>query len=286
MSWAGAAGARLSALRAAGTRCFGSEVHGFLLAPPLAGEQLSSLTDSVALPADYLAFLEQAGAHGAGPGYGLLPPVNVCDWEHEFPAAHDWAPNMSDPAERAVVEGLGGDYYSDFWTRGCVPLADWGCGIVSLLLVNAPAPVLGCVFVDVRWAGLGIRQTHASFRDFYQSWLGLAERGELAVNVPIPQGTCANWNALDNLLSGERERLGASASDASVLQALRDIPDGGIVQATDEDSAYYRAGDRLRACPACSARIQDYVRRGFMRPGQLAPGCDLRSLAQWKAAAS
>ncbi|MCB9586478.1 MAG: hypothetical protein H6718_13835 [Polyangiaceae bacterium] len=282
MSWAQSVRGRLSRLKRAAPNCFGGDAHAFELRPPIDAQKLAALLQSLAAPADYVEFLAEAGTHGAGPGYGLLPPVNCCGWEHPFPAGHDWAPDMANPAEVGVVEGLGGDYYSDFWTHGCIALADWGCGVVSLLLVNAPAPVQGRVFIDVRWAGEGIRQTHASFREFYESWLELVERGDSGVNVNIPRGTCANWNALDNYLGAARQRLGAQLTEDSVLRTLRDIPDGGIAQLTDEDSAYYRSGDSLRPCPACSERIRDYVARGFMRPGQLAPGDDLRALREWR----
>jgi len=272
------------------------------LEPAADDAAILGIDPQILLPADYREFLATAGTHGAGPGYGLVPPVDVCGFHGLFPASHDWAPNMADPAEASVVNGMGGDYYTDWWLRGTVPLVDWGCGIVSVLLVTAPEPVRGAVFLDVRWAGLGIRQTHPSFRAFYEGWLSAVEASAVpptsaapansagplgcGVHVPVPQGTCANWNALDNFLASEAAQRGLAAdmlTDTMLVQILQQIPDGGIAQGVDEDSAYYRAGDRLRPCPACTARIAGYVEHGAMRWSLLAPGVALRSLRDWDA---
>ena len=68
---------KLARVRARGVATFGAEAHGFVLAPPLAEAEVRALeaAHGIALPEDYRTFLLQAGASGAGPYYGLLPPA-------------------------------------------------------------------------------------------------------------------------------------------------------------------------------------------------------------------
>ncbi|WP_437304468.1 SMI1/KNR4 family protein [Sorangium sp. So ce388] len=73
--------AKLTAVRARGLSCFGSDVHSFALRPPATEAEVAAFeaTRRVRLPEDYRAFLLHAGHGGAGPYYGLM---TLAQWDH------------------------------------------------------------------------------------------------------------------------------------------------------------------------------------------------------------
>lgn len=60
---------KLAEVRARGPETFGSPKHRFVLGPPLGEDELRDFerAHGVTLPADFRAFVTQAGASGAGP---------------------------------------------------------------------------------------------------------------------------------------------------------------------------------------------------------------------------
>src|SRR5688572_24267600 len=67
--------AKLVQVRRLSPNTFGAKSHGFVLTAPLEEERVRAfeIDHGVRLPADFRAFITQAGASGAGPFYGLLP---------------------------------------------------------------------------------------------------------------------------------------------------------------------------------------------------------------------
>jgi hypothetical protein len=91
----------------------GWDAHGGRLGDPLTEAEIAVVQAATGpLPPDYRHFLTQVAGSGAGPGYGLLPPVRVDD---AIPLAHAgdgvaWLLRLDEPRFGTVwVEAIGSD---------------------------------------------------------------------------------------------------------------------------------------------------------------------------------
>jgi hypothetical protein len=172
---------------------FGSDGHGFALAPPLTVAELAELETwlGVSLPGDYRNFLTEVGAGGAGPFYGLFPIRRGADgtgWEwsgdggeltnlrnlaEAFPiervpeaildALEAQRPKEadfdSDDELDAALDGwderLEELLYQPAMTVGAICLADEGCAYRDWLIVSGPAR--GTMWEDPRCIDLDLK---------------------------------------------------------------------------------------------------------------------------------
>lgn len=133
-------------LRRLDLRCvsFGADKHRYRFNPPLSVDAVSAFEKrySIKLPDPYRRYVTELGNGGPGPEYGVMP-LGIDAPELLGPFPFDSAVASND-----AQAGLGDD-----WVPGAVQLADCGC-MVSLLLVVQGAHV-GQVWVDDRW-GSGV----------------------------------------------------------------------------------------------------------------------------------
>jgi hypothetical protein len=264
-------------------RVFGADAHRYQLRPPMAESRLREIerAHEVTLPSDYREFLLRVGSGGAGPCHGLLPldsPHQLASLDGELPYGHSWTPNLDDPTERHLVESMG-PYGSDFWVRGSVALADMGCAFFYILAVRQPR-VHGAVFADLRSAGMGVVQTHASFAEFYEEWLstalGQTVEAPRSTMCRVPRERCSFPRALLNLMGSHKQKLGLAPSQDLAPDALRNllmgIGDSGIVTRAGGSDRHFDDGDPLRLCHCCRFIGAAYIAQGMMRPSQFVPG--------------
>ena len=180
-----------------GLRRFGASHHRYALAPPLAPPALAALEDRLgaALPDDLRAFAAEAGAGGAGPGYGVVPIDRAAGYVVAAPAS---AP----------------------WTRG-LPLAHLGCGYAAIAALDGGAR--GEIWLDARAIGV-LRPIHPTFTAFYLDWIDRLAHARWPESH-VPPGACALAAALSGYLAGDalREalaRLGPGAIEVAAESSV------------------------------------------------------------------
>jgi hypothetical protein len=206
--------AGLGALRQAdpGFGVLGADSHEYALNPPATEGRVREVEGrwGFQVPADYRAFLREAGDGGAGPDHGLFPlgkmtaGGELVDWDGSIgdPAiafAHTEAWNdtadleATDPEEDAALQARFGHLRpEERWPRvmtarrafrayyfeagsGAIPIADAGCNLVYLLVVTGAE--VGHVWFDARADGLGLSPVEAggrarvTFSEWYIDWL-------------------------------------------------------------------------------------------------------------------
>jgi hypothetical protein len=119
-------------------RIFGAASHLYRLAPPLSDGELVALERRLgALPAEYRRFVQELGAHGAGPGHGLLPPsppLMAGGSPGGGPAPDPTRPFLCHgPAAHGAPVPPGAHLLD-----GTIAIADDGCGMRALLVVRGP----------------------------------------------------------------------------------------------------------------------------------------------------
>lgn len=204
-TWAGVR-ERVRGLRSSGSGVFGAHAHRFELADPLTDGQLIEFEQQlgVALPEDYRGFLREAGAGGAGPGYGLFAPARGADgwaWSGQHDEPLDPAVEFLGEAERARLEAEHSarepqepDFpdresfaaafraWDDEWEEvvlrrmlaGSVQLCHQGCGYYHWLVLSGPHR--GTVWEDGFATDEPMRRIAPDFRTWYLDWLARAER--------------------------------------------------------------------------------------------------------------
>jgi hypothetical protein len=165
---------KLGEVRARKLETFGSKAHGFALGPPLAESEVRAFEDAhgVTLPADFRAFITQAGASGAGPYHGLLP---LESWDLtlvDHTRAPDWlarpccfAPDM--PRDEDTYAAATKDAIEPF--QGAIAIVDQGCTYYAALVVSGPHR--GRVMhVDVN-GSVPYFVENEDFLSWYERWL-------------------------------------------------------------------------------------------------------------------
>ncbi|WP_193195975.1 SMI1/KNR4 family protein [Nostoc sp. MG11] len=164
---------------------FGSELHQYQLNSCLSDTDIQKFESKydITLPSDYRNFLLEVGNGGAGPGYGLyrLPGIeyeNVIPetpypkksefFSQPFPLTQAW--NNLD----LITENKGGSfvpkdaYFNDRFTQGTLTIANYGCGIYAMLVINGEQR--GKIWIDDRTNDNGIYPACLSFcRSFHDA---------------------------------------------------------------------------------------------------------------------
>ncbi|MDR6323474.1 SMI1/KNR4 family protein [Actinoplanes couchii] len=185
---------------------FGSGGHEWVLEPALTGPELADLEAQfgVELPADYRAFLRQAGRGGAGPAYGLFPVLRKGDswrWSGDGadltetarlaePFPHTEAFNPAEGFPEPPDEEEGEDAEDAYWeehtrmlaevsTPGLLYLCHLGCAYREALVVSGPHR--GVMWADDMADDGGYRPVPdtdgqpQTFTRWYRTWLDQAE---------------------------------------------------------------------------------------------------------------
>jgi hypothetical protein len=202
--------------------------HGARLAPPLTAEDLARLEGKVGpLPQDYRAFLAKVAGAGAGPGYGLLSPINDAQatLAQSLPAGRGRESDSERPA-------------------GVLALAHAGCGILWLLEVRGPHP--GRVWLDSTPTDGELRVVSDSFDAWYREWLDVTSRGF---------GPWSQWDrrrcATPSVLSRYLESLEASGTALDKERPLAGRVGAGKLALKSGASPYFASGVALDPCHAC-----------------------------------
>ncbi|EYE99986.1 Hypothetical protein CAP_1859 [Chondromyces apiculatus DSM 436] len=118
---------------------FGARSHGYTFAPCLTEAEVAEAEQrhGLTLPPPYRAFITRLGNGGVGPQYGI-GPFRVSE-EHQ-----------SRPFPHTAPFQLTEDTLDDL-LPGAARLADCGCGIEIVLVLNGPAA--GQVWLDARYEG-------------------------------------------------------------------------------------------------------------------------------------
>lgn len=222
---------------------FGADHHGYALAPPLAEAEVAAIEAAVGpLPDDLRALVREAGAGGAGPGYGWLPIARV--------------------AACAAPPGAVG------WTRG-LPVAHLGCGYAAVVALDGDAR--GEVWVDARAAGV-VASLAPSFAAWFLDWVDRLARAAWPSPL-VPPGGCALAAALGGYLGACEQRLGLAAGSlagAALRDALEALGPGAIEVVADGAPVLFDDGDRLDPCLDCARLIADLGRDGLARDAVVA----------------
>ena len=141
---------------------FGASAHDYALREPLREADVVAFErqHSIALPADYRAFVTQLGDGGAGPFYGVCALGAFEDDEPWTPGEFIGHPGARFPHKAAwnapmeVIDAVNkGDHAAEAAYHACgldgiVPLATEGCGLFDVLVVTGPEA--GHVWHDAR----------------------------------------------------------------------------------------------------------------------------------------
>ena len=152
-------------------RVFGATHHGYRLDPPYGSDELAEVERAmgVSLPPEVRAFLTRVGSGGAGPYYGLQGPsaAAVRRWLEEPGPKPRFDHPFRWPSATGEEPGIAAGRYD-----GSLPIADQGCGMISLLVVTGPRA--GEVWAD-RGLGEGpLDRESESFLVWYEGWLDAA----------------------------------------------------------------------------------------------------------------
>ncbi len=147
-----------------GELVFGANGHRYATLPTVSESRLQQFEadHEVLLPKEYRSFLQNFGAGGAGPDYGIydFASVQAGTVSSRFPLTESqgWPEDDDDP----------------LWQLpGLLTISTSGCAIDWFLEVNGPQP--GTMWVD---AGPGEQLMRCeSFRSWYSAWLGRIEFG-------------------------------------------------------------------------------------------------------------
>lgn len=208
--------AKLDRVRELGRTCLGSDQHKFVLNTTLTESEVAAFESKhrITLPADYRAFLLQAGNGGAGPYYGLLPlerwnDGDLCNDLDLLSNPSLLTPDLT--TQTPLEERFGFDW--ERCLRGAITICHQGCAYYALLIVTGA--YRGFV-VNINSDGSGaLFSDHADFLSWYERWLD--DRIE---------GRPDRWYGLDASRS-ERESFGilqgesrSGAGDNERLAAL------------------------------------------------------------------
>jgi hypothetical protein len=205
--------------------------HAGVIAAPLSEDRIRDVEAKIGeLPSDYRDFLSLVGEFGAGPGYGLLSPVNGA----RYPVGggnFTWT-DGEEPKQPA---------------RAVLPLAHAGCGVVWLLVLSGAHR--GEIWVDARSSDGKARRVASSFSAWYRDWLASAVRDA----VPWLQwdaAYCATANVLSQIIEQvERDGVSRDSIPAELARRLRP----GSMALASGGSEFFTAKTPLNPCHGCVA---------------------------------
>jgi len=179
-----------------GARVFGAKRHRYVLHPPLEEEAVLRFErkHSIALPADYRAFVIELGNGGAGPYHGVFK-LGEMDHNAGFkpwklgesvgvpakPFPHDEAWNLPQTdLERLQASEDDDETLLIYWVaiNGAIPLCHEGCALRDWLAVSGPEA--GHVWHDATadfegWSPCTLPgRRRVTFADWYLAWLDKA----------------------------------------------------------------------------------------------------------------
>ena len=153
---------------------FGLRAHGYELSPPLSAGEVAALEArlGIELPEAYRAFLCQAGASGAGPYYGMLPPERWGDALYGDVAMPDFAArpcvwSTDTPRDEATWTARTADLAEPF--HGAIAIADQGCANYATLVTAGPER--GRVMYVSLDGGVPFFPENPDFLSWYERWL-------------------------------------------------------------------------------------------------------------------
>jgi hypothetical protein len=199
---------------------FGSGKHDYSFAPVLGAEQVLAFEQrhSIVLPAEYRAFITQVGNGGAGPFYGVLPMSLE-------------SPQITQPWTYDTRHEVVADEEFDTDPPGAITIAEYGCGIFVLLIVNGHRA--GEIWWDARYeTGFDpIEQTDGTRLRFDNWWLGIMnghlsrlERVRALMNARTPHEEI--HQQLDGpILQLEVDQMMASLINVELSGTPKVIPD-------------------------------------------------------------
>ena len=166
-------------------RVFGAAHHRWQLTAPLSPEQVAPFEERhrVGLPRAYRHWLLEVGASGAGPGNGLfaLGRWNLGGKSDRAWTAKQFGPLGTPFPYRIATEPHRGSL------AGALPLCDFGCGIVGVLVTTGPEQ--GRIWIDHRResadGGL-VPEDGLDFDGWITAWLAEAER-QASEHQPPPK---------------------------------------------------------------------------------------------------
>ena len=175
---------------------FGSSRHRYTLNDPISEVEILAFEHKhgIGLPLGYRDFLLQIGNGGAGPYYGLVslsqslcadldyPDANdLIDISKPFPHTEPWnldfsiLPDEDDEAYYTIKDS----FYDNSFISGTLKVANFGCGISKILVVNGAE--YGHIWVDDRSNDVGIYpetyfgvSERVDFLSWYEHWLDIS----------------------------------------------------------------------------------------------------------------
>ncbi|MDB4981849.1 MAG: hypothetical protein JWM82_2601, partial [Myxococcales bacterium] len=205
--------------------------HAGVIADPLSADGLRDVEAKLGeLPSDYRNFLAVVGEFGAGPGYGLLSPMN----------------GARNPIGDGIFAWVDGEEPKQP-ARGVLPLAHAGCGVMWLLVLTGSHR--GEVWVDARSSDGRARRVAPSFSVWYREWLASAVRDA----VPWLQwdaGCCATANVLSQII--EQVELDGIPRDSIPAELAKRLRPGCMALASG-GSEFFTAKTPLNPCHGCIA---------------------------------
>lgn len=155
-------------------KVFGAVHHAWRFSPKWQPDQVAAFETArrVALPASYRSWLLEVGSSGAGPGNGLFEPGR---WSLGRRSESEWTGKQFGPLAtpfpyaKATAPHRGA-------LPGAVPLCDFGCGVVGVLVTAGPEQ--GRIWIDERRGSAdgGLRpEDGLGFDEWIEAWLAEAE---------------------------------------------------------------------------------------------------------------
>ncbi len=234
---------KLAEVRERRIETFGSKAHRFALAAPLSEAEVRALETShgIELPEAYRTFLIEAGASGAGPYYGIMPPAGWGDLLFGDVAMPDWAARpfgwtAETPRDDATWQQRSAGLDEPF--QGAIAIADQGCANYAALVITGEERGR-VVYVSLE-GRVPFFPENTDFLSWYERWLDELSWGHTHVwfGFAMP-GNEAALAAAASQAEGPRRaqalqamfRLPALAPETAAIVATRVRDDDPVVRA-------------------------------------------------------
>lgn len=206
--------------------------HKGAIADPLSADGLRNVETKLGeLPSDYRNFVANVGEFGAGPGYGLLSPVN----------------GACNPVSDGIFDWIDGEEPKQS-ARGVLPLAHGGCGVMWLLVLKGAHR--GEVWVDARSSDGKARRVAPSFGAWYRDWLASAVR-DVVPWLQWDAACCATANVFSQIIE-QIERDGIRG-DSIPEELAKRLSGPGCMALASGGSEFFAAKTPLNPCHGCVA---------------------------------